>query len=67
MLDTICFFCKNKFTINHSDSQYYKIKKGENKYYICKSCNNSFQQEAINKTGISPDQIDDYDKFFRYE
>lgn len=35
MLDTICFFCKNKFTINHSDSQYYKIKKGEkNTIYV---------------------------------
>ncbi|WP_053219996.1 DUF2197 domain-containing protein [Virgibacillus senegalensis] len=60
-----CYFCKKEFTIDFSDSQYLKIKKNPEARYVCKSCNRSMQQEAQQTTGLHPDTIDKYDKFFR--
>ncbi|WP_188456462.1 DUF2197 domain-containing protein [Virgibacillus oceani] len=65
MLNTICMFCKKKFTINHTDKQYNKIKKNPESFYVCKNCNQSMQKEAQSNTGLNPDDIDKYDKFFR--
>ena len=49
MLDSLRFFCKNKFTINHSDSQYYKIKKGDNKHLYVKVAIIHFNKKRLIK------------------
>lgn len=63
MLHVTCFLCKKKYTIDHSDSQYQKIKRNPKAYYVCKKCNKSMKEEAQQKTGINPDMIDKYDKY----
>ncbi|WLR59219.1 hypothetical protein [Guptibacillus hwajinpoensis] len=65
MIETLCFFCKKKFHVKPSDSQFRKLKQNPGASYVCKACNQSMQREAQQSTGIHPDQIDQYDKFFR--
>ncbi|UOQ92164.1 DUF2197 domain-containing protein [Halobacillus shinanisalinarum] len=65
MLKTICFFCKKKYTIDRSDTQYQRILKNPEASYVCKSCNQSMQKEAQTSTGLNPGDIDKYDKYLR--
>ncbi len=65
MLKTICFLCKKEYEIDQTDLQYEKIRKNPKAYYVCKSCNQSMQREAQQKTGLNPDMIDKYDKFYK--
>ncbi|PFG12398.1 uncharacterized protein DUF2197 [Bacillus sp. es.036] len=65
MLEANCFFCKKKFRVKPSDSQFRKLKQNPKASYVCQSCNQSMQREAQRSTGLDPDQIDQYDKFFR--
>ena len=65
MFDTTCIICRKDFVIDKSDYQYFKIKYQESKLYICRKCNFFLQREAINTTGIDPDEIDRFDRFIR--
>lgn len=65
MLKTVCFFCKKKYTIDRSDTQYQRIMKSPEARYVCKSCNQSMQKEAQASSGLNPDDIDKYDKYLR--
>lgn len=65
MLEANCFFCKKKFDVKPSDSQFRKLKQNPESSYVCQSCNQSMQREAQRSTGIHPDQIDQYDKVLR--
>ncbi|SET36410.1 hypothetical protein SAMN05421676_104182 [Salinibacillus kushneri] len=65
MLKTQCFFCKKEYTIDSYDTQYKKLKNNPKSYYVCKTCNQSMQNEAKKGSGINIDDIDKYDKFFR--
>ncbi|WP_036746852.1 DUF2197 domain-containing protein [Paenibacillus sp. UNC451MF] len=64
-LEVQCFNCSGKFTIEHSDPQYVKIKNKQTKLYVCQSCNLSIKGEAIKQTGFDPKLLDPkgYDKF----
>ncbi|WP_026570655.1 DUF2197 domain-containing protein [Sediminibacillus sp. JSM 1682029] len=64
-MEVTCFFCKKLFFLDFSDTQYLKFKRNPQARYVCKKCNRSLQQEAQQSTGLHPDSIDKYDKFFR--
>ncbi len=65
MLQTVCILCRKQFTIDSKDPQYYKLKSGQSKSYVCTTCGSSIKKDAVSSTGIDPDQLDDKDKFIR--
>jgi uncharacterized protein YlaI len=64
MLKAACSFCKREYVIEPSDPQYSKIKNNLTKMYVCKKCNNVFQEEARKNVDLDPAMLDphNYDK-----
>ena len=57
-LEVRCMSCAKKFVLEPGDPQYRKLKAGQTKLYVCKTCNNAIQEEAIQSTGIDPKLLD---------
>jgi uncharacterized protein YlaI len=63
MLEVSCMTCRKKYNIDHRDPQYQKIKKKLTKFYVCKRCNSGMQKDAVQTTGINPNDIDEHDQY----
>ncbi|WP_127578904.1 hypothetical protein [Paenibacillus koleovorans] len=65
-IEANCMTCRKLFRVTPSEPQYYKLKSGQTKLYVCKDCAASLKQEAVQTTGLDPALLDPNkdDKFF---
>lgn len=57
-MEVTCILCRKLYGINSSDKQYFRIKNKQTNHYVCKTCNETTQEEARSNVNYDPNLLD---------